>query len=130
MEPGTEQETSEHIGDHLMDDSRSVVLFDDPVFVLAEVIYPDIYVRKDVGLLTGIEGVVDGLLDSHEQGFGTAVESEDMFVLLEEFRDGDLALLLRKVFGDGFLRRSTGYNIVFSRGHPSGLWTNSHLNYP
>lgn len=55
------------------------------------------------GLLGGVEGVVDGLLDGGDEAPGSAVEPEHVLVLLEELGDGDRALALRELGGDPLL---------------------------
>src|SRR5262249_6892281 len=49
-------------------------------------------VRKDPGLLAGVERVVDGFLHAGQQGLARIVEAEEVPILGEELRDGDLAL--------------------------------------
>ena len=83
-----------------MNDPGAVVLDGNVVILVADLVYADLYVRKDIGFLAGIEGVVHGLFDPHEKRFGAGIEPEDLLVLLEELRDGDLLLL-----GGHLLRR-------------------------
>src|SRR5262249_56106460 len=44
------------------------------------------------GMLVRVEGVGEGFLGGGQQGLARIVEAEQMPVLREEFRDGDLAL--------------------------------------
>src|SRR5437899_1065222 len=63
-------------------------------------------VREDSGLFAGLERVVDGLLDAGQQGFSRIVEAEELAILCEELRDGDLPLARSHL--DGGDRRSGG----------------------
>jgi hypothetical protein len=56
-------------------------------------------VREDSGLLAGVEAVVDGFLHGREQRLRRIVESEQVAVLREELRNGDLALLRAHLLG-------------------------------
>ena len=118
VESRTEEETSEYVRDHPGYDTGTVVLYDDLVFLATEIVHSDVYVGQDVRLLAGIEGVVHRLFDTHQEGFGTTVETEDVFVLLEELCDGDLALFLGKILGYRLLLSFLFNNIVCCRGHP------------
>ncbi len=70
----------------------------------------DEQLRQDAGFFASIERVVDGLFHRGEQGFGRVVKPEQMAVLGEELRDGDVTLLgahrLRGLSTCGFVRHA------------------------
>src|SRR5262249_22635749 len=77
-------------------------------------------VPGDPGLLARVERVVGGFLDAGQKGLARIVEAEQMPVLREELRDGDLALARAHLDGrDGGLGRGRGYGLRYGRG--SGL---------
>src|SRR5262249_1114697 len=80
-------------------DARSVVLDGDAEASLGELLDLDADVGEDGRLLARVEGVVDALLDRREQRLARVVEAEEVAVLREELRDGDLALLPGEVGG-------------------------------
>ena len=61
--------------------------------------------RQDAGFLTSVQCIIDGFFDASEQRLAWIIEAEQMTVLGEKLRDGNLALT-RAHFdgGNGFLR--------------------------
>ncbi|MPM98395.1 hypothetical protein SDC9_145581 [bioreactor metagenome] len=114
MESGSVEKPSEYIRHHLLDDPGTVVLYHHPVFVILKPLHSDENVRKYVRFLAGVEGIVNGFFDAHEKGFGFRVESQDMLVLLEEFRYGYLLLLRGQYVG-----RRYSHPFLLVRSHPS-----------
>ena len=94
MEPGSVEQTAEYVGHGAVHDSGSIILDGYAVFFLGEFLYLDYDIGEELALLTGIEGVVDRFLDTHEKGFGAGVETQYLLVLLEEFGDRNLMLFV------------------------------------
>ena len=85
------EELAEYARDLGLEDPRPVVLDHDPALAVALAhLHSDF--RQDRRLLAGIERIVDGLLDRHDQGLGGRIEAEQMPVLEKELRDGNVAL--------------------------------------
>ena len=101
MEPGAVQEAAEDVRDLLLHDPGPVVLRDDEELVLPRLLNLDADVREDARVLASVEGVLAELLDDRQEGLRGGVVPEDLFVPLEELRDGNLPLLLRELLGDG-----------------------------
>src|SRR5581483_3085816 len=102
------EQAAEDVADLLLDDAGAVVLDDHHALLrLADLRRRalaadlDVEVGKDLRLLAGVQGVVHRLLDAGDERADAAVEAEDVLVALEELRDADLLLLLRKLLGDG-----------------------------
>src|SRR5882724_2073203 len=69
----------------------------------------DDHVGEDPGLFARVERVIDGLLDAGQQGLSRIVEAEEMAVLGEELRHGDLPLARSHLDGrNGRLGRCGG----------------------
>jgi hypothetical protein len=102
MELRAVEELGEDRRDLLPDDARAVVGDGDAEAArlarrgrrasVADCLHLDDDVRENPGLFAGVERVVDGFLDTGQQGFTRIVESQEMSVLGEELGDGDLAL--------------------------------------
>ncbi len=93
VEPRTVEELAKdkrHLGGN---DPGTVVLDDDPEDLIGHFPDADKNIRKDLRLLTGIQRVIHGLLDGGDHPAGGGIKTEEVLVLLEEFRDADAALL-------------------------------------
>jgi hypothetical protein len=87
------------------DDAGAVVLDCDAEAGLGELADLDADVRQDAGLLGRVERIVDALLHRRQDRLRGIVEAEQVSVLGEELRDGDVALLLRELDGGRALAR-------------------------
>ena len=94
MEFRTIQQLAENARDLALDNSRAVILHDDPRFA-GTVADLDTDLGEDAGFLAGIERIVDRFLHGGDQGLGRGIETEQMTILEEEFGDGDFALAAR-----------------------------------
>ena len=99
VELGSVEQLAEDQRDLFLKDSRPVVLNPNLVAVVAGLldVHPDF--RQDTGFFTGVERIVDRLLDRGEQRLAGIVETEQMAVLGEEFADRNVALAGRHRFG-------------------------------
>ena len=94
------EELAEDVRDVLGDDPRAVVLDRDPEGLGTGPTDLDLDVGEDLGLLAGVERVVDGLLDRGDHPADGRVEAEQVLVLLEELRDRDRTLLPRELLSE------------------------------
>ena len=92
MELGAVQQLAEDVLNLLSNNPGSVVSDRDPEAGLGELKNFDIDVREDASLLTGIESIVNGFLDSGQHRLSGIVESQQVTILREEFTDGYLTL--------------------------------------
>ena len=81
-----------------LDDSRAIVIHGDSEPVFCELLDVDFQGRKDSRFLAGIERVVDGFLYRGQKGFLGIIEPQEVSILGEEFRNGDLPLPCRHAF--------------------------------
>jgi hypothetical protein len=103
MELGPIQELREDRGNLLADNAGAVVGDGNPeaaglarrgrsVPVGGDGLHFDDHLREDPGFLAGVQGVIDGFLDTGEQRLSRIVEPQEMPVLGEELGNGDVPL--------------------------------------
>ena len=86
------KQLAEDTGDLVFLDTGAVVFDDYAVGIVLFVDYLDVDFREDAGLFAGIERVIDGFLGGGEQRLCGGIETQQVAILQEEFRYGDLPL--------------------------------------
>ena len=94
------EELAENACDLALDDSRAVILHDDPRLPVAIA-----HLHADLGeyprFLASIERIVDRLFDGGDQCLGGRIKPEQVTVLEKELRNGNFALPTRHFKGGG-----------------------------
>jgi hydrogenase expression/formation protein HypE len=99
------EQLGEHLGNLRAHDARAVVLHrhQEPPLGRLPQLHRDL--RQDARLFAGVQRVVDRFLHRRHDRLARTVEPQQMPVLQEEFRNGNLPLLLGHAFGR-FLRHA------------------------
>jgi hypothetical protein len=93
VEPGPIEQFSKYERNLGGYDTGAIILNNDPEDFSGDLLDPDVDIRQDLCLLTGIEGVIDGFLDGGNDSAGRRVKPEQVLVLLEKLCDTDTPLL-------------------------------------
>ena len=100
VEPGTVEQFAKHVRHLRRDDSRAIVLNDNPEDIAGDFFDADKNIRKHLRLFAGIQRIVHRLFYGGDDTARGGIESQQVFVLLEKFRDTDAALLLGELVSE------------------------------
>jgi hypothetical protein len=104
VEPGPVQEFAEDKRHLCRDDAGPIILDDDPENVNTRLFDTDVDIRKHLRFLAGVERVIDCFLDGRDHTARGRIESKQVFVLLEKFRDTDTTLPLCELVSEHHMR--------------------------